>query len=86
VGRASPTVSASSRYDATIAAVIVEPMAGSTTSPRPKAISPGARSLTSTDSADLRRGHHRLRPARPSFAAERYGVTPDLITFAKGII
>ena len=35
--------------------------------------------------ADLRRGHHRLRAAGFAFAAERYGVLPKMMTFAKGI-
>jgi len=32
---------------------------------------------------DLRRGHHRLWPARLRLRAERYGVLPDMLTFAK---
>ena len=35
--------------------------------------------------AHLRRGDHRLRPPRHAFAAELYGVQPDMITFAKGV-
>jgi beta-alanine--pyruvate transaminase len=34
---------------------------------------------------DLRRGHHRLRRLGHCFASERYGVEPDMITFAKGV-
>ena len=54
----------------TIAAVIVEPMAGSTgVLPAPEGLSPAtARDLRQTrHSSDLRRSHHRLRPARPCF-------------------
>ena len=54
--------------DITIAAVIVEPMAGSTAVlPPPKGYLPAAaRDLRQVrHPADLRRGHHRLRPARP---------------------
>ena len=52
----------------TIAAVIVEPMAGSTgVLPRAQGLSAAAaRDLRQVrHPADLRRGHHRLRPARP---------------------
>ena len=54
--------------DTTIAAVIVEPMAGSTAVlPPPKGyLRAAARDLRQVrHPADLRRGHHRLRPARP---------------------
>jgi beta-alanine--pyruvate transaminase len=73
---------------ATIAAVIVEPMAGSTgVLPPPKgylqrlrAICDKHRLLLIFD--EVITGFGRLGFA---FAAERYGVVPDLITFAKGI-
>src|SRR5580704_3245432 len=72
----------------TIAAVIVEPMAGSTgVLPPPKgylaklrAICDRHRILLIFD--EVITGFGRLGYA---FAAERYGVVPDLITFAKGI-
>jgi len=72
----------------TIAAVIVEPMAGSTgVLPAPKgylqrlrAICDKHRILLIFD--EVITGFGRLGHA---FAAERYGVTPDLITFAKGV-
>src|SRR5438105_14721866 len=72
----------------TIAAVIVEPMAGSTgVLPSPKgylqrlrAICDKYRILLIFD--EVITGFGRLGHA---FAAERYGVTPDLITFAKGV-
>ena len=72
----------------TIAAVIVEPMAGSTgVLPPPKgylqrlrAICDKHRLLLIFD--EVITGFGRLGFA---FAAERYGVVPDLITFAKGI-
>jgi beta-alanine--pyruvate transaminase len=72
----------------TIAAVIVEPMAGSTgVLPPPKgylqrlrAICDKHRLLLVFD--EVITGFGRLGFA---FAAERYGVVPDLITFAKGI-
>src|ERR1700730_14829811 len=72
----------------TIAAVIVEPMAGSTgVLPPPKgylerlrAICDKHRILLIFD--EVITGFGRLGHA---FAAERYGVVPDLITFAKGI-
>jgi len=72
----------------TIAAVIVEPMAGSTgVLPAPKgylqrlrAICDKYRILLIFD--EVITGFGRLGHA---FAAERYGVTPDLITFAKGV-
>src|SRR6266700_828915 len=72
----------------TIAAVIVEPMAGSTgVLPPPKgylqrlrAICDRHRLLLIFD--EVITGFGRLGHA---FAAERYGVVPDLITFAKGI-
>jgi beta-alanine--pyruvate transaminase len=73
---------------ATIAAVIVEPMAGSTgVLPPPKgylqrlrAICDRHRILLIFD--EVITGFGRLGHA---FAAERYGVVPDLITFAKGV-
>src|SRR5256885_2012383 len=72
----------------TIAAVIVEPMAGSTgVLPAPKgylqrlrAICDKYRILLIFD--EVITGFGRLGHA---FAAERYGVTPDMITFAKGV-
>src|SRR5215467_14453730 len=72
----------------TIAAVIVEPMAGSTgVIPAPKgylqrlrAICDKHRILLIFD--EVITGFGRLGHA---FAAERYGVTPDMITFAKGV-
>src|SRR5262244_542112 len=72
----------------TIAAVIVEPMAGSTgVLPAPKgylqrlrAICDKHRLLLIFD--EVITGFGRLGHA---FAAERYGVTPDMITFAKGV-
>jgi beta-alanine--pyruvate transaminase len=73
---------------ATIAAVIVEPMAGSTgVLPAPKgylerlrAICDKYRLLLIFD--EVITGYGRLGFA---FAAERYGVVPDMITFAKGV-
>jgi len=72
----------------TIAAVIVEPMAGSIgVLPPPKGYLEKLRTICDKHGILLifdevicafgRLGH--------SFAAERYGVTPDLITFAKGV-
>jgi len=72
----------------TIAAVIVEPMAGSTgVLPPPKGYLKRLRELCTRHGILLifdevitafgRLGH--------AFAAERYGVTPDILTFAKGI-
>src|SRR5947208_4164511 len=72
----------------TIAAVIVEPMAGSTgVLPAPKGYLPRLRAICDKHGILLifdevitafgRLGH--------AFAAERYGVEPDMITFAKGI-
>ncbi|HTP91070.1 MAG TPA: aspartate aminotransferase family protein [Xanthobacteraceae bacterium] len=72
----------------TIAAVIVEPMAGSTgVLPAPKGYLAKLRAICDRHGILLifdevitafgRLGH--------AFAAERYGVTPDMITFAKGI-
>jgi beta-alanine--pyruvate transaminase len=72
----------------TIAAVIVEPMAGSTgVLPAPKGYLQRLRAICDKYGILLifdevitafgRLGH--------AFAAERYGVTPDIITFAKGV-
>ncbi len=72
----------------TIAAVIVEPMAGSTgVLPAPKGYLPRLRAICDKYGILLifdevitafgRLGH--------AFAAERYGVIPDMITFAKGV-
>ena len=72
----------------TIAAVIVEPMAGSTgVLPPPKGYLQRLREITQKHGIllifdEVITGYGRLGHA---FAAERYGVTPDLITFAKGI-
>jgi beta-alanine--pyruvate transaminase len=63
----------------TIAAVIVEPMAGSTgVLPAPKGYLARLRAICD----EVITGFGRLGFA---FAAERYGVVPDIITFAKGI-
>jgi beta-alanine--pyruvate transaminase len=72
----------------TIAAVIVEPMAGSTgVLPTPKGYLQRLRAICDKHGIllifdEVITGFGRLGHA---FAAERYGVTPDLITFAKGI-
>jgi beta-alanine--pyruvate transaminase len=72
----------------TIAAVIVEPMAGSTgVLPPPKGYLERLRAICDRYGIllifdEVITGFGRL--GHP-FAAERYGVTPDLITFAKGI-
>jgi beta-alanine--pyruvate transaminase len=72
----------------TIAAVIVEPMAGSTgVLPPPKGYLKRLREITSKHGIllifdEVITGFGRLGSA---FAAERFGVTPDLITFAKGV-
>jgi beta-alanine--pyruvate transaminase len=72
----------------TIAAVIVEPMAGSTgVLPAPKGYLARLRAICDKYGIllifdEVITGFGRLGHA---FAAERYGVTPDLITFAKGI-
>jgi len=72
----------------TIAAVIVEPMAGSTgVLPPPKGYLARLRAICDRHGIllifdEVITGFGRLGYA---FAAERYGVTPDLITFAKGI-
>src|SRR5439155_2087991 len=72
----------------TIAAVIVEPMAGSTgVLPAPKGYLARLRAICDKHGIllifdEVITGFGRLGNA---FAAERYGVTPDLITFAKGI-
>jgi beta-alanine--pyruvate transaminase len=72
----------------TIAAVIVEPMAGSTgVLPAPKGYLQRLRAICDKHGIllifdEVITGFGRLGHA---FAAERYGVTPDLITFAKGI-
>ncbi len=72
----------------TIAAVIVEPMAGSTgVLPAPKGYLKRLREITSAHGIllifdEVITGFGRLGHA---FAAERYGVTPDMITFAKGV-
>jgi len=72
----------------TIAAVIVEPMAGSTgVLPPPKGYLARLRAICDRHGIllifdEVITGFGRLGYA---FAAERYGVTPDLICFAKGI-
>ena len=72
----------------TIAAVIVEPMAGSTgVLPPPKGYLQRLRAICDRHGIllifdEVITGFGRLGYA---FAAERYGVTPDMITFAKGI-
>ncbi len=72
----------------TIAAVIVEPMGGSTgVLPAPKGYLKRLREITQKHGIllifdEVITGYGRLGF---SFAAERYGVTPDMITFAKGI-
>jgi beta-alanine--pyruvate transaminase len=72
----------------TIAAVIVEPMAGSTgVLPPPKGYLKKLREITQKHGIllifdEVITGFGRLGT---TFAAERFGVTPDLITFAKGV-
>lgn len=72
----------------TIAAVIVEPMAGSGgVVPPPKGYLERLRKLCDQHGIllifdEVITGFGRLGAA---FAAERYGVTPDLLTFAKGV-
>src|SRR5246127_4588554 len=72
----------------TIAAVIVEPMAGSTgVIPAPKGYLKKLREITQKHGIllifdEVITGYGRLGYA---FAAERYGVVPDMITFAKGV-
>jgi beta-alanine--pyruvate transaminase len=72
----------------TIAAVIVEPMAGSAgVFPAPKGYLPRLRAICDKYGIllifdEVITGFGRLGAA---FAAERYGVIPDMITFAKGV-
>ena len=72
----------------TIAAVIVEPMAGSTgVLPPPKGYLKRLRAICDKYGIllifdEVITGYGRLGTA---FAAERYGVQPDMITFAKGV-
>ncbi len=72
----------------TIAAVIVEPMAGSTgVLPAPKGYLERLRAICDRHGIllifdEVITGFGRLGHA---FAAERYGVVPDMITFAKGV-
>src|SRR4029450_5300104 len=72
----------------TIAAVIIEPMAGSTgVLPAPKGYLPRLRAICDKHGIllifdEVITAYGRLGHA---FAAERYGVVPDMITFAKGI-
>jgi beta-alanine--pyruvate transaminase len=75
-------------HASTIAAVIVEPMAGSTgVLPPPKGYLEKLRAICDRHGIllifdEVITGFGRLGHA---FAAERYGVTPDITTFAKGI-
>jgi beta-alanine--pyruvate transaminase len=75
-------------HASTVAAVIVEPMAGSTgVLPPPKGYLERLRAICDRHGIllifdEVITGFGRLGYA---FAAERYGVTPDMITFAKGI-
>jgi beta-alanine--pyruvate transaminase len=75
-------------YASTIAAVIVEPMAGSTgVLPAPQGYLQRLRAICDRHGIllifdEVITGFGRLGYA---FAAERYGVVPDLITFAKGV-
>src|ERR1700689_117342 len=72
----------------TIAAVIVEPMAGSTgVLPAPKGYLQRLRAICDRHGILLifDEGITGFGPLGAGFAAERYGVTPDMITFAKGI-
>jgi beta-alanine--pyruvate transaminase len=78
-----------SLHDAsTIAAVIVEPVAGSTGClPPPKGYLKRLREITAQHGIllildEVITGFGRLGTA---FAAERYGIVPDMITFAKGL-
>jgi beta-alanine--pyruvate transaminase len=72
----------------TIAAVIVEPMAGSTgVIPSPKGYLQKLRAICDKHGIllifdEVITGYGRMGYA---FAAERYGVVPDMITFAKGV-
>jgi beta-alanine--pyruvate transaminase len=72
----------------TIAAVIVEPVAGSTGClPPPKGYLEKLRAITSAHGIllildEVITGFGRLGHA---FAAERYGIVPDMVTFAKGV-
>ena len=72
----------------TVAAVIVEPMAGSTgVLPPPKGYLPKLRAICDRHGIllifdEVISGFGRLGHA---FAAERYGVVPDVIAFAKGV-
>jgi beta-alanine--pyruvate transaminase len=72
----------------TVAAVIVEPMAGSTgVIPTPKGYLPRLRAICDKHGIllifdEVITGFGRLGHA---FAAERYGVVPDMICFAKGV-
>ena len=74
-----------------IAAVIVEPMAGSTgVLPPPKGYLQKLRAICDKwlgiSCLIFDEVIHRLRPPQASaFAADRYGVIPDIITFAKGV-
>jgi beta-alanine--pyruvate transaminase len=74
--------------ESTIAAVIVEPMAGSTAVlPAPKGYLQRLRAICDKYGIllifdEVITGFGRLGHA---FAAERYGVVPDMITFAKGV-
>jgi beta-alanine--pyruvate transaminase len=87
-GRRPGTPGGAARRLSTIAAVIVEPVAGlhRRADSAQGYLQSAARDLRQArHPADLRRGHHRLRPHRQPFGADTFGVTPDMITTAKGL-
>ena len=70
----------------TVAAVIVEPMAGSTgVLPAPKGYLKRLREITQKHGILLIFDEVITGGRSAAFAAERYGVVPDMLTFAKGI-